>query len=294
MTVNTMSSPASLSGSHRTSSTAATSIIIEARKGLFHLDLAEVWLYRELLYFLTWREIKVRYKQTVIGAAWAVLQPVLTMLIFTVVFGQFAKIPSDGLPYALFAYTGLLPWEYFAQALGRSGVSLVGDANLISKVYFPRLIIPLATAVTPLVDFCLSFSVLLAMMIWFGAAPGWGVLFLPLFLSLALATALSVSLWLAPLNVRYRDVRHAIPFLIQVWMYASPIAYPVSLVPVEWRLLYSLNPMVGVIEGFRWALLGKDSPDLGIMAVSTGAVLALLAGGLIYFRRMERTFADVI
>jgi lipopolysaccharide transport system permease protein len=294
MTVNTTSPPGEAGVLSWGLSAGAPNVVIEPRKGLFHLDLRAVWQYRELLYFLAWREIKVRYKQTAIGAAWAILQPVVTMAIFTVIFGKFAKIPSDGVPYPLFSYTALLPWVYFAQALSRSGVSLVGDANLIKKVYFPRLVIPLASAVTPLVDFCLAFSVLLGMMLWFGVTPRWGVLVLPVFLFLALATALSVSLWLAPLNVRYRDIRHALPFLVQVWMYASPVAYPVSIVPEQWRLLYGMNPLVGIIEGFRWALLGKESPDFTVMIASTGVILALLFGGIVYFNWMERTFADVI
>ena len=269
-------------------------IIIQPHTRLFHLDLRAVWDYRELLFFLVWRDIKVRYKQTLIGAAWAILQPLLTMVIFTIVFGTFAKIPSDGLPYSIFAYAALLPWQYFAQAISHSSDSLVSSANLITKVYFPRLIMPLAAAVAPLVDFAIAFVILLGMLVWFGIAPTWGVLALPLFLLLALVTALAVGLWLSALNVTYRDVRYTIPFLVQFWLYASPVAYPVSLVPERWRLLYSLNPMAGVIEGFRWALLGKASPDFGVMAVSTAVVLALLLGGLVYFTRMERTFADVV
>jgi len=268
--------------------------IIQPHTRLFHLDLRAVWDYRELLFFLIWRDVKVRYKQTVIGAAWAILQPLLTMVIFTIVFGTFAKIPSDGLPYSIFAYAALLPWQYFAQAISHSSDSLVSSANLITKVYFPRLIIPLSAAVAPLVDFAIAFVILLGMLVWFGIAPTWGVLALPLFLLLALVTALAVGLWLSTLNVTYRDVRYTIPFLVQFWLYASPVAYPVSLVPEHWRLLYSLNPMAGVIEGFRWALLGKASPDFGVMAVSTAVVLALLLGGLVYFTRMERTFADVV
>lgn len=269
-------------------------VVIEPRKGLFNLDLKAVWEYRELLYFLIWRDVKVWYKQTVIGAAWAILKPLISMVIFTVVFGHFAKIPSDGLPYPVFAYTALLPWNYFASAIGLSGVSLVGNANLIRKVYFPRLIVPISAAVAPLVDFAVAFVVLLGMMVWFGITPTWGGLALPLFLLLALVTALAVGLWLSALNVRYRDVGHTIPFLIQIWMFASPVVYPVSLVPERWRLLYSLNPMAGVIEGFRWALLGKASPDFGVMTVSALVVLAVLLGGIVYFRQMERTFADVV
>ena len=272
----------------------APAVVIEPRRGLFDLDLEAVWEYRELLYFLAWRHVKVRYKQTAIGAAWVILQPLLTMMVFTVVFSYLAKIPSDGLPYPIFAYTALLPWTYFSQALTRGGGSLVGSANLISKVYFPRLLIPLASVLTPLVDFGLSFVILLGLMVWYGIAPTWGVLALPLLLLVALLTALAVSLFLSALNVKYRDVGHIIPFLTQFWMYASPVIYPVSLIPERWRLLYSLNPMVGVIEGFRWALLGKESPDFMAMAVSAAVVLALLLGGVVYFKRMERTFADVI
>ena len=269
-------------------------IVIKPRRGLLDLDLQAVWQYWELLYFLTWRDVKVRYKQTAIGAAWAILQPLMTMVIFTVVFGQFANIPSDGLPYPIFAYTALLPWHLFAQAISRSGTSLVQSASLISKVYFPRLIIPIAAALGPLVDFAIAFVLLLGMMIWFGTMPTWGILVLPFFILLALLTALAVCLFLAVLNVKYRDVGHAIPFLVQFWMYASPVAYPVSLVPEGWRLLYSLNPIVGVIEGFRWALLSKENPDFTVMAGSSVVVLVLLFGGIVYFRQMERTFADVI
>jgi lipopolysaccharide transport system permease protein len=269
-------------------------IIIKPRRGLLDLDLHAVWQYRELLYFLTWRDVKVRYKQTAIGAAWAILQPLLTMVIFSIVFGQFAQIPSDGLPYPVFAYTALLPWHLFAQAINRSGTSLVQSANLITKVYFPRLIIPIAATLGPLVDFAIAFVLLIGMMVGFGIAPTWGVLALPLFILLALLTALAVCLYISVLNVKYRDVGHAIPFLVQFWMYASPVTYPVSIVPQQWQLLYSLNPMVGVIEGFRWALLGKMSPNFTVMMVSSIVVLLLLFGGIVYFRRMERTFADVI
>jgi lipopolysaccharide transport system permease protein len=269
-------------------------VVIQPSNGLFHIDLGALWQYQELLYFLVWREVKVRYKQTALGIAWAILQPLITMVIFTVVFGTFVNIPSDGLPYPIFAYTALLPWTYFAEAMARSSVSLVSDANLIRKVYFPRLIMPLAAVVSPAVDFALSFILLIGMMAWFGIAPTWGVLALPFFLLLALITVLAVSLWLSALNVRYRDIRHAIPFLIQVWMYASPVAYSASLVPERWRLLYGLNPMAGVIEGFRWGLLGKESPNLAVITASAVAVIALVIGGLIFFKRMERTFADVI
>jgi lipopolysaccharide transport system permease protein len=270
------------------------SIVLRPRKSLFQLDLWAVWQYRELLFFLIWRDVKVRYKQTFIGASWAILQPLLTMVAFTVIFGRFAQIPSDGLPYPIFAYTALLPWTYFAQAIGQSGASLVNDAELIKKVYFPRLILPLAATLAPLVDFAMAFVILLGLMAWFDIAPTWGVLALPVFLVLALMTALAVSLFLSALNVRYRDVRHAIPFFTQFWLYVSPVVYSVSLIPDQWRYVYSLNPMVGVIEGFRWALLGKAQPDFGVMAVSAMVILVLCAGGLVYFQRMERTFADIV
>ena len=269
-------------------------VVIEPPRGLFNLDLEPLWQFRELLYFLVWRDVKVRYKQTVIGAAWAMLQPLLTMVIFTVIFSHFAKIPSDGLPYPVFAYTALLPWTYFAQAFNRVGGGLVGHASLITKVYFPRLIIPFAMATVPLVDFLISLVILAGLMFWYGIAPGVGILALPLFLLLALATALAVGLWLSPINVKYRDVAYTIPFVTQIWMYASPVVYPVSLVPEKWRFLYSLNPMAGVIEGFRWALLGKASPDFRLMAASSAIVFVLLLGGIVFFNRMERTFADVV
>jgi lipopolysaccharide transport system permease protein len=216
------------------------------------------------------------------------------MVIFGMVFKKLANVPSDGLPYSIFAYTALLPWSLFAGAVNRSSLSIVGQASIISKVYFPRLIVPLSATISGLVDFAVAFILLIGMMIWYGILPNWGILALPLFLLFALTTALAVGLWLSALNVKYRDVAHAIPFLIQIWLFASPIAYPVSLVPEKWRLLYSLNPLVGVIEGFRWALLGKQSPDFVLIAVSASAVIALLFTGLIYFKRMERTFADVV
>lgn len=269
-------------------------LVIEPRRGLFDLDLKAIWQYRELLYFLVWREIKVRYKQTVIGAAWAILQPLLTMVIFTFVFSKFAKVPADGFPYPIFAYTALLPWTYFAEALSRGSVCLVGDAHLLSKVYFPRLIIPISASLAPIVDFAIAFIILLGMMAWYGIGLTMGILMVPVFILLALITALSVSLWLSALNVKYRDIKHTVPFLVQIWMYSSPVAYPVSLVPEQWRLLYSLNPMAGVVEGFRWGLLGKENPDFGVMMVSVSVVLALFLGGLIYFKKMEQIFADVI
>jgi lipopolysaccharide transport system permease protein len=269
-------------------------VLIQPRCGWLKFDLAALYRYRELLYFLTWRDVIVRYKQAAVGVAWAVLQPLLTMVLFTVIFGRFAKMPSNNLPYPIFAFTALLPWNYFAQAISRSGTSLVSNANLVSKVYFPRLVIPISGAIAPLVDFAISFVILLGMMAWYGIAPTWGVLALPVFTLLAVVTAVAVSLYLAALNVKYRDVGHTIPFLVQFWMYASPVVYSVSIIPERWRLLYSLNPMVGVIEGFRWALLGKEQPDFMVMAMSAVIVIILLVGGLVYFKRTERVFADII
>lgn len=268
--------------------------VIQPRKGLFQLELGSVWHHREMLYFLVWRDVIVRYKQTVIGAGWVIVQPMITMIIFTIIFGTMAKIPTDGIPYPVFAFSALLPWSYFSQALSRSSTSVVNSSNLVTKIYFPRLLIPFAACVAPVVDLFFSFIVLLALMAWFAITPTWGLLALPLFLGLAIMTALAVGLWASALNVKYRDVGSIIPFLIQVWMYASPVAYPVSMVPEKWRLLYSLNPMVAVIEGFRWAILGTSSPDVTMMAVSSAAVLILFFCGIVYFKKMERSFADVI
>lgn len=267
---------------------------LQATKGLGSLDLWSTWAFRELLWFLVWRDVSVRYKQTVLGAAWAVLQPLLTMLVFTVIFGNFARIPSDGLPYAIFTFTALVPWTYFSQAISRSGVSLVSDADLVRKVYFPRLIIPLASATAPLVDCLVSFVVLLCMIAWYRIPLHLSLLALPFFVLMNVAVTLAVSLWLAPLNARYRDIGYTIPFLTQVWFYASPVTYPLSIVPPKWRLLYSLNPMVGVIEGFRWALLGRQSPDLAVTALSVVVVAGMLGTGLVFFKRMERTLSDVL
>lgn len=258
------------------------------------LRLSEMWEYRELLYFLVWRNIKVRYKQTAIGAAWAIIQPLMTMIIFTLVFGKFANVPSDGLPYPIFSYAALLPWTYFATALNLSILSVVNNSNLITKVYFPRLFLPTSAILSGLIDFGISFIFFLVMMIWYGTMPGWGIVFLPGFVLLTVITALSVSLWLSAINVRYRDVGQAIPFLIQLWLFASPVAYPISVVPEKWRLLYSLNPMTGVIEGFRWALLGRETPDILPLALSVAVVLALLFSGILFFKHMEETFADVV
>lgn len=258
------------------------------------LDIGEIWRRRELLYFLVLRELKLRYKQAAIGVAWVVIQPVLAALIFAVIFGRFAKMPSDGQPYIVFVFTAVLPWTYFSEAVRRSTTGLIADAELIRKVYFPRLILPLATVIAPLVDFAVGFIVLLALCVWQHVPLTPNLVFLPLFLVVAVALALSVGLWLGPLSVRYRDVIHALPFLIQVWLYASPVAYPMSIVPERWRLLYSLNPMVGVIEGFRWVVLGAARPDALAMVTSSVVIAASLVAGLIHFRKMERSFADII
>ena len=256
--------------------------------------LKELWQYRELLYFLIWRDVKVRYKQTAIGAAWAIIQPLMTMIIFTMVFGKFANMPSDGLPYPIFTFAALLPWTYFSKALSQSVSSVVADANLITKVYFPRLLLPLAAVVGGLIDFAIAFVFLLGMMAWYGLAPHSGILLLPFFVLLTMLTALSVSVWLSVINVRYRDVGQAIPFLVQIWLFASPVAYPASVVPENWRFLYDLNPLAGIIEGFRWALLGSQNPPIVNLLSTTAVVLALLYGGIVFFKRMEKTFADVV
>jgi lipopolysaccharide transport system permease protein len=269
-------------------------IYLKPSKGWLSINFKEMWHYRELIYFLTWRDIKVRYKQAVLGIAWAVLQPLLTTVIFTIIFGILLKTPSQEIPYPLFTMTALLPWQLFATALQRSSISLVGNANLITKIYFPRLAIPFSSVMASLVDFCVSFVVLLGVMVYYHYWPGWNILWLPLIVLLALLTALSVGLWLSALNVQYRDIQHMVPFIIQVWMYASPIVYSIDIVPNGiWRWLYGLNPMVGVIQGFRWALLGGDPPDI-TMVFSIGMVLVLLISGLFYFRRMEKTFADIV
>jgi len=269
-------------------------IQIKAADGPATLNLRELATNWELLYFLVWRDIKVRYKQTAIGAGWAILQPLTTMVIFTAVFGRLASIPSDGLPYPVFAFAGLLPWTYFAAALSRSGNSLVSNGNLITKVYFPRLLIPLSAVLSPLVDFIITLGLVALMMMWYGVVPAVAILTLPAFVLLAAASALALSLWLSALCVRYRDVGVVIPFLVQIGMYVSPVAYPTSLVPERWRFLYSVNPMAVVIDGFRWALLGTAPPDLFGSAVSCALVAVIFYGGLLYFNRVERVFADVV
>ncbi len=267
-------------------------IIIRPSRGWLDLNLREVWRYRELVYFLTWRDIKVRYKQTFLGAAWAILQPFLTMVVFTLFFGRLAHIPSDDVPYPIFSYAALLPWQLFSKALNDAGRSLVANRNMLTKVYFPRLVIPMASLLGGVVDFGIAFLVLLAMMAYYGIAPTARVWALVPFLLLALITALGVGLWLSALNVLYRDVGYTLPFLTQAWMFITPIAYSSTLVPPKWRLLYALNPMAGVVNGFRWALLGTPTGPDASLAVSTAIAFLLLASGLYFFRRMERQFAD--
>jgi lipopolysaccharide transport system permease protein len=268
--------------------------VIEPDRGWVSPGFRELWEFRELLYFLIWRDVKVRYKQTLLGGAWAILQPFLTMVVFSVIFGRFAKVPSDGLPYPVFAYTALLPWQLFAHALSESGNSLVMNRHLITKVYFPRLVMPIAAVLAGLVDFGIGFVLLIAMMAYYGIVPSLAILSLPLFLLLAIASALAIGLWLSALNVQYRDIRYTIPFLTQFLLFVTPIAYSASLVPERWRVLYGLNPMAGVVEGFRWALLGTAPGGGAMIGVSVVAVCLLLLGGLFYFRRMEQTFSDVV
>jgi len=269
-------------------------VIIENQNDWFSMDWAELWEYRELLYALVTRELKIRYKQTAIGVSWVLLQPLITMAIFTVIFGYLAKIPSDGVWYPVFALTALLPWTYFSQAISRSGAALVGNANLVSKIYFPRLLLPLSLIVAPLVDLALSLLLLFGMLFYAGIPLTWKAFTLPVFVIVAMFTAIGIGLFISAANVKYRDVGHAIPFLVQIWMFVSPIAYPLTLVPEKWRFLYGLNPMAGVIEGFRWALLGQTAPDPIVMTASFAVFLMLVVAGLLYFRQMERQFADVI
>jgi len=268
--------------------------IIRPSRGWISLNLRELWEYRELLYFLSWRDIKVRYKQTVLGVVWAIIQPFFSMIVFSLFFGRLAQIPSDGIPYPIFSYAALVPWTFFANGLIQSSNSLVGSANLIKKVYFPRLVIPISAVLSGVVDFVLAFVVLLGMMLFFGVTPTWNVLWLPLLLLLALVTSLGVGLWLTAMNVQFRDVRYAVPFLVQAWMFATPIVYPSSLLSEPWRTLYGINPMAGVVEGFRWALVGTETTPGPMVVVSALVAVMLLISGAFYFRRMEKTFADVV
>lgn len=268
-------------------------IHIEPSRGWVALELRDLWKYREMIYFLTWRDVKVRYKQTVLGAAWAIIQPVFTMIVFSIFFGKLAQLDSEGIPYPIFSYAALLPWNYFSQSLSQSSNSIVGSAHLITKVYFPRLIIPLTSVVSGLVDFGISFLVLIVLMVYFQVQPTVGLFLLPLFLLLSAITALGVGLWLSALNVQYRDVRYIVPFVLQFWLFATPVVYSSKLLDEPWRTLYGLNPMVGVVEGFRWALLGTDPPKLMIL-ISTIVSIFLVVSGIYYFRRMEKYFADLV
>ena len=272
----------------------AQALIIGPERGYVRTQLSDLWAYRELLYFLAWRDFKVRYKQTLLGAAWAFIQPLTTMIIFSIFFGYLGKIPSDGVPYPVFAYCALLPWSLFAHALTECGNSLINNKSLITKVYFPRLIIPIAPLFVGLVDFVIACGLLILMMLYYGIVPGVAALTIPLFVLFAVTTALAVGIWLSALNVQYRDVRYTIPFLTQLWLFATPVAYPSSLLPEPWRSLYGLNPMAGVVEGFRWAFLGQPSGPGSLIAVSVVAVIALLVGGLWYFNRTERRFAEIV
>lgn len=275
-------------------------VLIQPRHGWASLGLEELWHYRELLYFLVWRDVKVRYKQTVLGAAWAILQPLMTMLVFTIFFGKLAAVGSDGLPYQLFSYAGVLPWSFFAQGLSQAGNSILDSSRLISKVYFPRLTIPIAAVMGGLVDFAIAFVVLIGLMVYYGVVPSPAILFLPLILLLAIGAALGMGFWLGALNVQYRDIRYVIPFFIQLWLFVTPVIYPASRVTAKLKAsglppwLLGLNPMAGVVEGFRWALLRSGAPPTQLLIPSTAVTVILLVTGGFYFRRMERTFADVV
>jgi len=277
-----------------TSSSQKSHIRIKPERGWVSVNLRELWQYRELLYFLVWRDIKVRYKQTLLGAAWAIIQPFFTMVVFSLFFGRLAGVPSDGIPYPVFSYAALVPWTFFSNALSQSSNSLVSNANLITKVYFPRLIVPVAAVLSGVVDFGLAFVVLLGMMLVYGIVPTSVIIWLPFFLLLALITALGVGLWLTALNVQYRDVRYVVPFITQFWMFASPVAYSSSLLEEPWRTLYGLNPMVGVLDGFRWTLLGVSNSPGPMVYVSAFASIMILISGVYYFRRLEGKFADLV
>lgn len=279
--------------SHTTKADADFDLIIEPSRGWVSLQLRHLWEFRELLYFLIWRDIKVRYKQTILGALWAILQPLFTMVVFSLFFGRLAKVPSDGLPYPIFSFAALVPWGFFSNGLVAAANSLVGNANLIQKVYFPRLVVPISAVLSGAVDLVLSFVVLLGMMAYYHVWPTIHIVLLPVFFLLAFIASLGVGLWLSAMNVQFRDVRHTVSFLVQAWLFCTPIAYPSSLLPEPWRSLYGLNPMAGVVEGFRWALLGTPAPG-AIIWVSTLASLVVLISGAFYFRRMERIFADTI
>ncbi len=269
-------------------------IVVEPPSGWLNLRLNELWEYRELLVFFVWRDITVRYKQTLLGAAWAIIQPVLTMVVFSIIFGKLAKLPTDGIPYPIFSYTGLLPWALFSRGIGDASSSLIGNQNMITKTYFPRIFLPASSVVSGLVDFGIAFLVLLGMMFYYKITLTWRILLVPGFILLALTTALAAGMWLSAFNVRYRDVKYVTPFIMQFWLYATPIAYSSTLIPEQWRAIYGLNPMAGVAEGFRWAVLGQSFGLGNMFLVSIIAVIVLFLGGLIYFQHMEQTFADMV
>jgi lipopolysaccharide transport system permease protein len=270
--------------------------VIEPSKGWLSLNLRDVWRYRELLGLLVWRDTVVRYKQSVVGIGWALVRPIVSMVVFSIIFGRLARLPSDGIPYPIFTFVALLPWNYFAGCLSGASDSLVSGAHIMNKVYFPRLILPLSKLFSGLVDFGISFIVLIGMMIWYSddITVTWGVLWLPLFLFFAMLTALAFGLWLTSFAVKYRDVSLLLPFIVQIWMYITPVAYSASLVPDQWRKFYALNPMAGVIDGFRWALTGRAQPDWTALAISAAVTLVILISGLYYFRQTERTFVDIV
>jgi lipopolysaccharide transport system permease protein len=272
-----------------------TTIYIKPTTGLAALNLRDLWIYRELVLFMIWRQLKVRYKQTALGAAWAIIQPLMTMIVFNFIFGNVAKVPTDDIPYPIFSYTALLPWGLFTTALNQASRSLTTNQNMVTKIYFPRLVLPISSVLAGLVDFAIAFVILIGLMIYYSVAPAWNVLWtLPLFLLLSIVTALGVALWLSAINVQYRDVNYALPFLTQFWLFITPVAYSASVISDKWQLVYSLNPMAGVVNGFRWALLGAGSgPDLALW-ISVGISLLIVVSGLFYFRNMERTFADRI
>lgn len=267
--------------------------VIRPSKGWMPINLQELWEFRDLLYFFTWRDIKIRYKQTVLGFAWAIIQPFFAMVIFTIFFGSLAKLPSDGIPYPIFAYAALLPWTLFSESITRSTNSMVMNSNIIKKVYFPRMALPISSVLSPVIDFAIAFVILILMMVYYGIMPTFNVIWLPVFLLLAIGTSLGVGLWTSALNAKYRDIQYVVPFLVQIWMFASPVVYAASMIPAKYQFLYGLNPMAGVIEGFRWSLLGTDAPGMIILA-SVIVSVALLVSGAFYFRRMEKTFADEV
>jgi lipopolysaccharide transport system permease protein len=269
-------------------------IVIEPQKGWISLNLREVWRYRDLLSMLVWRDFSCRYRQSVLGAGWAIVRPVLSVLVFTVIFGMIARLPSDGIPYPLFSFAAMMPWLYFSTALANATNSVVGGQGLLTKVYFPRLVLPLASVCGGLGDLVIQFVLLIALMLWYGVAPAWSVLLVPLFIFECMVVSLALGLWLTALNVKYRDINQLVPFLVQIWMYLTPIVYSSSMVPQRFRALYSLNPLVGVVDGFRWAMLGQTAPDWSMLAISSSVVLVLFISGLYYFRRTEQTFADII